>query len=687
MPARRVLILDFDFFTTIGGGQVFFQRSVERNPQTAFFFPSRGADLVAKRRGLLPANAHPFSCESDAGRTTFFTYHVRDHWTRGHYVRLLCSVATAVQGDYFDVVEIPSFFPAADLIRPVFAAYGVGVGTVALSLLGWMSVSSRHAYTAESDDDTIATIEAAERRSMAAADIRYSISDMALHQDWRTPLPIHILDMHDTLESFPPPAPQPPREGPPDIWYVGRLDRAKGPDIFVDLVARMPPGSYGRCLLTGPDNEWETGTRWSEHVLALARPKGVDAHYVGRLSNEELRARVFAGRNVVVIPSRTDTFNYVALEALLNGCPVLLSERAGAAAFLREHHPDICPPIVDPEDTAGAAEQLRVLLDDYAGRAGALRERLRRHPFTEPRLGFMDEVYAAAPEPDAGLREAAVAEAAEMAGRHLLMAPLAETWRPLRAAATPRVSVVVAAGDGERLPTLLAQLTRQSFAALEILIVADAPEAGADLAGIAASFGPAVRLLRPRPQGGTAAINRGFDEARGDVVCLLRAGDFCRPELIAESLARLDAHPEAAGSVVDWDVVDDAGFVLEHLRPGALDRAAMLGADECPVGPGALVRTRTLRQVGGLDGSLGPLAAFDFWLRVTALGELIHIPRSLAFRQAELATPARRAALAQEHRRLVERALAEDGVLDAQERALANATARHGTEGARGDAR
>lgn len=639
MPARRVLILDFDFFTTIGGGQVFFQRSVERNPQTAFFFPSRGADLIAKRRGLLPANAHPFACEADANRAIFFTYRVSDHWTRGHYVRLLCSVATAVQGSYFDVVEIPSFLPVADLVRPVFAAYGVGIGTVALALLGWMSASSRHAYANEADDDTIATVEAAERRSMAAADIRYAISDVALHQDWQTPLPIYQLDMHDTLERFPVPPPEPPGEGPPDIWYVGRLDRAKGPDLFVELVAQMPPGSYRHCLITGPDNEWETGTRWSEHVLALARPRGVDARYVGQLSNQDLRSRVFQGRSVVVIPSRTDTFNYVALEALLNGCPVLLSERTGAAAFLREHHPDICPPIIDPEDTATAGQQLRALLDDYAGFSGTLRQRLRVQPFPQPRIGFMDEVYATPPERDAEIREVVVSEAAEMVSRHLLMAPLGKTWRPLRKAALPRVSFVVAADDGTRIPSLLAQLTRQSFPALEILLVTGATEVSGEFHDIATSFGPAVRLLRPRRQDGTAAANYGVDEARGDVICLLQAGDGCRPELITESLAQLDAQPEAVGSVVDWDIVDDAGFVLETVQPGAVDPFSVLSTREGRAGPGGMIRTQVLRQIGGLNGSLGPLAEIDLWRRATALGGLVHIPRSLAFRHAGSVAP------------------------------------------------
>src|SRR4051812_45338256 len=42
----NVLILDFDFFTAVGGGQTFYRRVVERNPNFVFHYPSRGPDLA-----------------------------------------------------------------------------------------------------------------------------------------------------------------------------------------------------------------------------------------------------------------------------------------------------------------------------------------------------------------------------------------------------------------------------------------------------------------------------------------------------------------------------------------------------------------------------------------------------------------------------------------------------------------
>ena len=122
-PKSRILIMDFDFFSSIGGGKVFYRRVVERNPYADFYYPSRGKDVEAKRNGELPDNAHPvlfsdltleqFSRLSQSGL----------HWTSVHYMKLIIGVAVAFQGRTFDAVDFPSFFPALHVARSVFSAF------------------------------------------------------------------------------------------------------------------------------------------------------------------------------------------------------------------------------------------------------------------------------------------------------------------------------------------------------------------------------------------------------------------------------------------------------------------------------------------------------------------------------------------------------------------------------------
>lgn len=391
----RVLILDFDFHTSIDGGQVFYRRVVERNPGFDFHYPSRGPDLTPEVRARLPANAHPFAFDRQLDVTAVMKALGKAHWIHHHYGSEVARVAAAVQGMSFQAVDVPSYFPGAHFVRPTMAALGTAINCIAIGLVGWLSRSARNAYAGEIGADVLAAIGSAENHSIEAADVRYTISDSEMAVNAGVTFPITLLDMHDAIECFPVPDIPVPGDGVPDLWFVGRLDGAKGPDLFIELVARVPRHLYGACFLTGPDNDWSTDRRWSQTVLDLAAGRGVDATYMGCLSDAEIRERVHGGRNIVVVPSRTDAFNYVSLDAILNGCPILFSTRTGSSGFLRERHPHLPPPLMDPDDLDGAASQLRLMLEHYPEEAAALRRTLREHPLPSPRSGFMSAIYEA----------------------------------------------------------------------------------------------------------------------------------------------------------------------------------------------------------------------------------------------------------------------------------------------------
>ncbi|HWW63395.1 MAG TPA: glycosyltransferase family 1 protein [Sphingomonadaceae bacterium] len=90
----------------------------------------------------------------------------------------------------------------------------------------------------------------------------------------------------------------------PILLYVGRIAVEKNIGAFLDSSA---PGSR---VVVGDGPALET--------LAAAYP---DAHFLGALSGREL-AGVYAGADVLVFPSRTDTFGLVMIEALACGTPV-----------------------------------------------------------------------------------------------------------------------------------------------------------------------------------------------------------------------------------------------------------------------------------------------------------------------------------------------------------------------------
>ena len=672
----RVLIADFDVFTAIGGGQVFYRRVAERNPSLDFYYYSCSDDV--RIAGQLPANVHPVLCDPRLEMEQSVTD--EEHWVdKGYAIRVAC-MANAVQGMTFQAVDVPSFFPVAHLIRPIMTAYGVTVERVALGLVGWASVSAKSGYE-PTDSTVLAQIEKAELASMEAADIRYTISHGELGQNTRVPLPITVLDMHDAIEVFPSPDPTPPGSGVPDVWYVGRLDGAKGPDLFLELISRMPRHLYGRCFLSGPDDVWSAGTRWSQHLLQLAKSLGVEASYEGVLSDAEIRRRVYRGRTIVVVPSRTDAFNYVALEAILNGCPILLSERTGAYGFLRDEHPHLLPPTMEPGEMKTAAEKLEAILSNYEEVAQDRRQELRARPFPAPRSGFMDVVYNGSSAHSSEM-QAKIEHGTNRWRESLpLISPSARNWRtPRPQSSEPRVTVVIPTlNRAELLGPTLSCLTRQILPDIEVVVVDDGSMNASRVRSVAEAFAPLVRLLRVANGGEAAAVNHGIEAARGEYVAFLSDDDVYSPELLSRSVAVLDENADAIGTFPDWDVIDTAGYLVEEHRLPEFDRKLMLVAHWCLPGPGAVIRRKTLQRVGGRDTSFQFVSDFDLWLRATKYGQMVHLPQKLAYWRLHglnLSNSNRLRQMAQERITLLEKFFMdpeEDWILDVRNRAYAAA--------------
>lgn len=619
----RVLIVDVDFFSTQGGGQTFYRRVVERHPGARIFYPSRGLDV--QRRDELPPNAVPFIIDAvsqDSKTTAVLSEAGFTGPVAPHHADVICAIGRAMQGSSFDVVEVPSYRPCAQLVRPVLAAHGVRVGRVCVGLLGWMSVSVRKAVPSPLPGDDLVHLEAIEAATLRAADAVYTISALHAAENTAVATVSGVVDMHDALEAFAPPSREPPGEGPPDLWYVGRLDPAKAPDLFLAIVARLPRRLYRRVMLTGPDSTWmPVGQRWSDAVMATARELGIDATYVSAITDADLRSDVYGGRTVVVIPSRTDAFNLVALEALAHGAPVLLSRHAGAAEFLRQHHPDIAPPVIEPQDVAASAAALVRILEDYPATAVRLRHSLRIRPLPAPRTNFLTVFWSTPLRPAAAAAELQLVSqlrAAEPLGR-----PPAAIWRPRCRLEGDISAVVVVRDNPEGLYATLAALGRQSGALGEILVIDDGSELPLQVAGV----DDGLHVIRQGRRGLAAALNRGWAEARHPLVQFFIAGDLPEEDCTEKALACRHTLVEAAADAV--------GLPWGWLGPGGLGPGAS-GDPDLWSSPGLTVDRRGVLDGGGFIAKAGGSGVSP-----PAAGRLLHAPgdRPLVWRDRDATAP------------------------------------------------
>jgi glycosyltransferase involved in cell wall biosynthesis len=104
------------------------------------------------------------------------------------------------------------------------------------------------------------------------------------------------------------------------------------------------------------------------------RDAGMDGRvrFTGPRAEADL-ARSYAGADVLVLPSRSETYGMVIAEALARGLPVVAAEVGGVPEALG-HGPDGARPglLVPPDDPTALGDALRAWLEDPG-----LRRRLR----------------------------------------------------------------------------------------------------------------------------------------------------------------------------------------------------------------------------------------------------------------------------------------------------------------------
>ncbi len=149
--------------------------------------------------------------------------------------------------------------------------------------------------------------------------------------------------------------------------YVGRLQPHKGPDVAVRTLAEAVARDPERCLVLGLVGG-PSGSRHGEEVarlLELATALGVGERVMLFPPQPQARlADFYAAADVVLVPSRSESFGLVALEAQACGTPVIAAAVGGLRFVVEDGRGGL---LVEGHDPADHAERLLALLRDADG--------------------------------------------------------------------------------------------------------------------------------------------------------------------------------------------------------------------------------------------------------------------------------------------------------------------------------
>ncbi|QIK63436.1 glycosyltransferase family 1 protein [Leucobacter viscericola] len=145
--------------------------------------------------------------------------------------------------------------------------------------------------------------------------------------------------------------------GRPEVLVVGRLHPLKGFDLAIEAVAAIPEDSRPVLRIVGaPPPDGDDHARELHEAVARHGMIATTA-FDGALRRGELAERIRRA-TILLIPSHTETFGLVALEASASGIPVIARDTGGLREAVLNGETGVLVSGDDPADWAGAIEKL-----------------------------------------------------------------------------------------------------------------------------------------------------------------------------------------------------------------------------------------------------------------------------------------------------------------------------------------
>ena len=204
--------------------------------------------------------------------------------------------------------------------------------------------------------------------------------------------------------------------------------------------------------------------------------------------------------------------------------------------------------------------------------------------------------------------------------------------------ANPRVTVLMAVHNGEQyLETAVNSILRQTLRDFDFLIVDDASTDATPqmLANFAAKDARIQILTNETNLGLTASLNRGIAQIETPYIARMDADDISVPERLERQVAYMEKHPEIAviGTAVGIFSSSNPVQVSPYVPPcpASIVRQRTFSIGPQITHPSAVLRTATVKSIGGYRDQFLCTQDYDLWLRLLDQYEIKNIPNILLF--------------------------------------------------------
>jgi glycosyltransferase involved in cell wall biosynthesis len=148
---------------------------------------------------------------------------------------------------------------------------------------------------------------------------------------------------------------------------------------------------------------------------------------------------------------------------------------------------------------------------------------------------------------------------------------------------------------------------------------------------ILASFGDKIKVIHQQNRGESASVNVGIENAQGTCSAVISADDpILTSRLFENVFDNFDSEPELAAIYPDWQMIDEVGNIIKIIYVPDYSDELLIGRCRTLPGPGVIFRTSFAQQIGGRRSKWTYVGDYDFWLRLSRVGEIRHRPEVLA---------------------------------------------------------
>jgi glycosyltransferase involved in cell wall biosynthesis len=140
-----------------------------------------------------------------------------------------------------------------------------------------------------------------------------------------------------------------------------------------------------------------------------------------------------------------------------------------------------------------------------------------------------------------------------------------------------------------------------------------------------------IKVINQENIGESASVTKGFKLANGELVMVLSADDpLFTKEIFRNVFELFDKNENLVAVYPDWNLIDPTGKILKEILVPDYSDELLIGRFRTLPGPGVIIRKKAALTIGGRRSKWVYVGDYDFWLRLSRIGEIRHRPQVLA---------------------------------------------------------